>query len=275
MTESSRGNAVPDISIVMSEFDTPEPHLKEALDCISKQTYQNFELLLIDDCGRNDVKAIVGAYNDNRFKVLPNPRNMGLRQSLNRGIHEARGSLIARMDTDDIYSADHLEQLAGLANTHPEYAVYASRSIEVSDDEFEMILGSSGEITTKELLRGSVPSHPATLIRKSAMLSVGGYPDYSRAEDLALWCELILDNQRLYIGEQTTHRYRVLLKDYSKRTLKYRRGEIEARLHYYPQLSAPLGAYLKIIKIVVGGLLPGHLVRTLRRRVHRMRAVRE
>jgi glycosyltransferase involved in cell wall biosynthesis len=266
---------VPDVSIVMSEFNTPVQHLNEVLDSIVKQTHQNFELVLVDDCGRNNVKEIVGAYNDDRLKVLHNPQNLGLRLSLNRGILEARASLIARMDTDDIYSADHLEQLVCLADTLPEYAVYASRSIEVSNDEFEMILGSSGEITAKELMRGSVPSHPATLIRKSAMLSVGGYPDYLRAEDLALWCELILDNQRLYIGEQTTHRYRVLLKDYSKRTLKHRRGEIAARLHYYPLMSAPLISYLKIIKIIIVGVLPGRVVRTLRRSGYLMRAAKD
>ena len=248
----------------MAEYNTPVQHFREALESVATQTYRDFELIVVDDGGQNDVGGIVGEFNDPRFRVVKHPANKGLVAALTTGIETSNAALIARMDTDDIYLPRHLELLVGAASAMPEIAVFSARSNEFASDSEGFVVGTPGEKTKLNLVKGDGPSHPATLIRRSALEAVGGYPDYRRAEDFALWCEMLLHGHRLYTIESVTHRYRVNLEDYRKRRLKNRGGEIVARLHYYPLLGASPLAYLKIIRSIAGGILPARLVRQLR-----------
>jgi len=255
----------PAVSIVMAEYNTHESHLREAISSIVNQTFTDYELIIVDDGGNNDLAAIVSEFNDERIMVIQHATNMGFVAALETGIAAASAELVARMDTDDVYLPTHLENLVQAARDFPDFAVYSARSQEFSNDGRRMVMGTAGEKTVKSVLRGSQPSHPATLIRKSALLSVGGYPDYHRAEDLALWCEMLLHGYRLCTIEPVTHLYRVDLADYRKRRLRNRRGELGARLHYYPRLGAGPADYLKVVRTIAGGILPGRLVRSLRR----------
>ena len=88
----------PLISVIMSEYNTDEKLLLRSIESIIKQTYKNIELILIDDCGINNVKKIVSKINDPRIKVYKNKKNSGLVYSLNKAIKKANGEYIARMD---------------------------------------------------------------------------------------------------------------------------------------------------------------------------------
>ncbi|MFC4139914.1 MULTISPECIES: glycosyltransferase [unclassified Microbacterium] len=254
----------------MSEYNTPIEQLRASLESIMVQTYADFELVLIDDCGRNDVDAVVAELDDARIVVHHNAANMGLAASLSYGITAiARGQLIARMDTDDVYAPEHLQRLVSFARAHPEFAVYSSQSQEFSAERQGITLGREGEITASDLMRGRGPIHPATLIRRSDFGEVGGYPEYKRAEDFALWSEMFIANKRMYMTADLTHRYRVENTDFQKRKLRNRGDEIRARLYYYPRMGARPVHYLKIVKSIVSGALPIGLTRRLRKYIHR------
>ena len=89
------------VSIIMSEYNTDEMLLKESIRSMLEQTYKNFEFIIVDDKGRNNLKEIVKSFNDERIKVVENEKNEGLVYSLNRAIEEANGKYLVRMDTDD------------------------------------------------------------------------------------------------------------------------------------------------------------------------------
>ncbi|GEK86229.1 glycosyltransferase family 2 protein [Microbacterium aerolatum] len=256
----------PTVSIIMAEFNTQPEHLQDVLRCVVAQSFPDFELILVDDRGANDVGAIVDALSDPRLRVIVNPKNLGFVEALHVGLAAARADLLIRMDTDDLYEVDHISKLVQAASSHPEYAVISTMSREISDDGRTILLGREGEKTAKDLIRGNALIHPATLIRRSAIERVGGYPrEFPRAEDLALWCEFLLAGERLYMTGDITHSYRVDLGNYKKRRLRYRAGELRARWHYYPRLGASPFDYLKLLRSVLGGILPGRFVRFLRR----------
>ena len=77
---------------------------------ILNQTFERFELLIIDDESTDDSLRLIDSFRDSRIKLLINPHNMGLAASLNRGIDAAAGRYIARMDIDDIAYPDRLEK---------------------------------------------------------------------------------------------------------------------------------------------------------------------
>ena len=63
------------LSVVMAEYNTKETELRESINSILNQTYQFFELIIVDDCGKNNVENIVKSFEDNRIKVIKNEKN--------------------------------------------------------------------------------------------------------------------------------------------------------------------------------------------------------
>lgn len=256
----------PLVSIVMSEYNTKLEHLDESIKSILCQTFQDFEFIIIDDGGVNDVNDLVSRYDDDRLRVIENDRNRGLIYSLNRGVEESKSEYIVRMDTDDIAMPSRLKTIYDFIILNPQYDVVGSRVLEFSDNEDYGVLGLSGEKTAKSIMKGEPLIHPSVIMRKASFLRAGGYKDYKRAEDLALWCEMLLQGSRLYVVDAVMLKYRVNPEDYSKRKLRYRGGEMRARRDYYPRLGAKPIDYLRIIRFVISGVLPNSIVQKYRKK---------
>lgn len=256
-----------DISVVMAEYNTPKDDLRHAIRSVLNQTYDNFEFIIIDDCGVNDVSKIVGEFNDSRIKVIKNPKNMGLPYSLNEGLNQAKGRYIVRMDTDDYSLPNRIETIYRYICCHPEYDVVGSRAIEFSSNREFGVLGKSGKKTSRSVMRGDALIHPSVIFKKEVILGVGGYETaYYRAEDLALWCKLLINGRSLYVIDDILLKYRVNLTDYNKRKLKNRKYEIRLRMDYYPRMGANIIDYFYIAKSICAGILSPRLVQLYRNR---------
>jgi|GEM_PF-315798 len=252
------------ISVVMSEFNTRETDFKASVESILNQTYRDFEFIIIDDSGKSIVTKLVESYKDKRIRVIDNKKNRGLIYSLNKGLREAKGKYIVRMDTDDVAMPDRLSKQLQFIEIHPEYSVVGTRALEFSHFSDTGILGKAGEKTKTNVSVGDTLIHPSVIMKRADIIKVGGYDDYYRAEDLSLWLKLLLAQKRLYVMEEVLLKYRVNSDDYNKRKLSARMGEISARLHYYPKLHVPAPAYLMIPKSIIAGILPAPLVRLYR-----------
>ena len=91
------------ISVLMSVFND-EINVESSISGVLNQTYDNFELLIMDDCSTDSTKKIIKQYKnkDKRVKIFENSKNIGLTKSLNKLLNEAQGDLIARQDSDDL-----------------------------------------------------------------------------------------------------------------------------------------------------------------------------
>ena len=121
------------ISIIMSVFNS-EKYLKEAIDSILKQTFRDFEFIIIDDGSSDSSVTIIKSYEDIRIKFIENNVNIGLAASLNKGIEMATGKYIARMDSDDVAVPERLEQQYKYMEAHPEIICYGSWARYFGDD---------------------------------------------------------------------------------------------------------------------------------------------
>jgi len=258
----------PSVSVLMAEYNTPLEHLEKALGALLRQTFSHFEIVLVDDGGCNDLSALVSRLGDPRLRVVGDGVNRGFVAALNLGLSVIESDYVVRADTDDWVEDNFLIRLVESAVANPEFSVISARGEEVSEDMAPIALGTPGEKSAHDVMRGSTPFHPATIIRREALLEVGGYPDYHRAEDLALWCELLLAGHRLLVIDDILCHYRVERDDYKKRRIINRRGEIRARLHYYPMLGAGPVDYLRVLKSIISGLLPSPIVRRIRRWIY-------
>lgn len=235
----------PKVSVIMSEYNTPVEKLDSSIQSILKQTYSNFEFIIVDDCGKNNLEKFVQKYEDDRIIVINNEENEGLVASLNKAISYSKGRYLVRMDTDDYAYSNRIFMLYDFIKKNPQYAVVSSRAVEVTDGKDVGILGKSGEKGVQNIVRGDGLVHPGCIFDKKAIEEVGGYKNFKRAEDLALWFELLLYDYRLYTIEDVLLRYTVDPEDYKKRKFSNRIGELQARIYYNKKLKGGINGYIR------------------------------
>jgi glycosyltransferase involved in cell wall biosynthesis len=127
------------VSVVVPAYKH-ENYIVDTLESIAKQTYENLELVLVDDCSPDRTVATAAEWlcspqAEDRFasvRLLRNDRNSGAHFSLNRGILEAKGSILSLMNSDDLYHPDRITKLVNAMNTeNTEFAF--SKVIPVDD----------------------------------------------------------------------------------------------------------------------------------------------
>lgn len=99
------------ISVVTSAYNEPLDWLKDSIESILNQSFNNFEFIIVNDNpGKSELKDLLDHYaaSDSRVHIIENDKNIGLTKSLNKAIKAAKGKYIARMDTDDIALPERL-----------------------------------------------------------------------------------------------------------------------------------------------------------------------
>lgn len=184
----------PELSVVMAVYNG-ELHLVQAVRSICRQTFCDFEFIIINDGSTDRTAEILSrlAAEDSRIRVLTQP-NDGLVASLNRGCKAARGEFIARMDADDVSLPTRFEEQVAFMRAFPKIAALGSASQFLQDgallDLYERPPLRHHEIMDV-LFLGNPVVHPSMLIRRAALESVGYYrPLFVAAEDLDLWLRL-------------------------------------------------------------------------------------
>lgn len=186
----------PEVSVLLPVFNAGR-YLQEAIDSICRQSYRDFELLVLDD-GSNDNSPQVSedcSRHDNRIIPLHSDRNLGLSTQLNIGINRARGKYIARMDADDIASENRFEKQVALLEAHPEIGICGSIVQEFSNDTLGGLwdLPQDPDDVASLLFLRCCFSHPSVIMRSSVIKDNGLKYDESFivAQDYKLWYELL------------------------------------------------------------------------------------
>lgn len=97
------------VSIIMPSWNT-EKHIAKSIQSVLAQTYENWELIIVDDCSTDNTDEIVAGFDDLRIKYLKNIQNTGAALTRNRALREANGEWIAFLDSDDIWMPEKLEK---------------------------------------------------------------------------------------------------------------------------------------------------------------------
>lgn len=185
------------VSVIMSNYNTPEEYLRSAIESILNQTYQNFEFIIIDDCSTDNSLSIIESYSDERIKVIRNEKNLGITKSLNRGLKAATGEYVARMDADDISLEKRFEKQVEFLKSHPDHIVCGTGVELIGDwqskhsnkficrtipqkDEFRIYL-----------LFGNYPNivHPTAMFNRNLLLkhNITYNERYPLAQDYRMW----------------------------------------------------------------------------------------
>lgn len=175
-------SSLPTVSVLISVFNT-ERYLRPALDSILNQSFHDFELLLMDDGSVDGSLKILQEYatKDSRIQVISR-ENRGVPKTRNELLAMAKGEFIAVMDADDIAIPDRFARQVEFLKQHPE-VVCVGGSYQLIDEAGRLVLDryavpeSDAEIQAQLLAGFGSIHHPCLMLRKAAMMQVGGYTE--------------------------------------------------------------------------------------------------
>ena len=206
----------PLISVLIAS--NTEKFLEESLSSIQKQTYDNFEVILVlngDPHQFDDVLSRVNFFDHLKvvFTLIP-----GLAHCLNVGLDYAQGELIARLDSDDTWKQDHLASLHQFLELND--LDVASSSADFIDEDGMFISSSVEYMSNKDVRRKlhykNPIFHPGVLYKKDVVIRAGGYRGFRYAQDWELW---------LRLASQPSVKFGVS----GKNSLNYRISSIQSR----------------------------------------------
>lgn len=180
------------VSVLMPVYNA-EKYLAEAIDSIICQTFVDWELLIINDGSTDSSKSIIETYPDTRIRYVENEKNLGLIETLNKGIQLCRGEYIARMDSDDIATPDRLEKQALFMDKHLEYVMCGSNATVIDDNgkiTGRIINPSSNVLLQISLLFTNPFVHPSMMVRKEVLENDSFDSKWLHIEDFELWTRL-------------------------------------------------------------------------------------
>ena len=187
-------SASPAISVVLPVYNA-EAYVGEAVESILAQSFTDFELIAINDGSTDGSGAILRelAARDTRIVLVERP-NDGLVSALNEGIESARAEFIARMDADDVAMPERFALQHARMVKEPELAVLGSL-IRWMDRVGNIIELAKQPLTPEAIARcleqGCPVAHPTVMMRRGAVLKVGGYRKaFPHAEDYDLWLRM-------------------------------------------------------------------------------------
>lgn len=205
----------PLVSVVMPVYNA-EKYLHDAVDSILKQTYENFELITINDGSTDGSGAILDQYAAQDPRIIALHReNRGLVATLNESIALAKGVYIARLDSDDVAFLDRLEKQVKILKTHTD-VVLVTGCFEIFDEDSEylyreVIPERHRDINRAMYLRNPI-GHSSVMFRKAAFEKVGGYSNaHGPTEDFELWSRLLSEGS-FYSLEHAVFKWRVNTK---------------------------------------------------------------
>ncbi len=259
------------VSVIMGAYNCADT-IGEAIDCIVRQTFQNWELIIADDGSSDDTYEVVASYAKRypeKIRLLKNETNRGLNYTLNRCLAQARGDLIARMDGDDICDPKRFEIEITALDENPDIDIVST------DMEFFDAQGTWGVIRHPErpkpqdFIKESPFCHAPCMVRKSAYDAVGGYsedPKTLRVEDYDLWIRMYAAGLRGMNIHLPLYAMRDDRNAYKRRKFIYRINEAYVKKTAIRKLGLPAVNYVLALRPVIVGLLPEAVYRRLHRK---------
>ena len=177
----------------MSVHNEKEEHLRLAVESICKQTYNNIEFIIIDDASNLECKVVLNSLLGKwgNIRVLYNTENIGLTASLNRGLSEARGEYIARMDADDFSTPDRIVKQVAFMEKNGDIDICGTGV--VSFGETQVFMSPHSGLDNKKaqcmLFYSSTLCHPSVMMKRSFLDKFGLTYDEAvrKGQDFDMW----------------------------------------------------------------------------------------
>lgn len=186
------------VSIILPTYNGAE-RIEEAIKSVLGQLYADWELLIIDDGSQDNTKKIVDnfANEDLRVRYIKNEINLGIQKTLNKGLKEAQGEYIARIDDDDVWiDKNKLKKQVEFLENNPDHVLVGTGVIVLDEDSkelFRYLLPENDKDIRNKILSKNCFVHSSVMFRKNIVFNLGGYNEdevVKHIEDYDLWLKM-------------------------------------------------------------------------------------
>ncbi|WP_286409833.1 glycosyltransferase family 2 protein [Myroides marinus] len=199
------------VSIIMPSYNASK-FIGESIESVLNQTYQDWELLITDDCSKDNSREIIESYilKDNRIKLYQLPINGGAAVARNHSINKARGKYIAFLDSDDIWSSTKLEeQIAFMQSNNLPFSFTAYDQMTEEGVVLNKIINVPKEISYHGYLKNTIIGCLTVIIDRSI---VGDFemPNIKTSQDMATWLLVLKRGFKAYGFNKNLATYRLV-----------------------------------------------------------------
>lgn len=206
-------SARPKVSVTVPTYNRL-PHLREAVASVVAQTYPNWELIVVDDGSEDGTQEWIAGLDDPRIRLLALPHSGNLGHVRNRGIAEARGELVAFLDSDDAFEPRKLEAQVAALTARPEcgWSYTALTRVdrtgaEIGDAGIRSWREISGWILEDLLRFDALVDTPTVMVRRTLLDQVGPLDeDLSECQDYDLFFRLARVSPAVAVPEALTRK---------------------------------------------------------------------
>lgn len=190
-------------SVIIPLFNKAN-HIENTLKSVLNQTFNDYEIIIINDGSTDESETLVLGFNDNRIQIH-NQKNQGVSVARNLGIEKSTGKLIAFLDADDYWFPNHLEELVNLYHDFPDCGIYCSRyKIKITKNHFLIPnyngIESSFNGIVEDYFFSNRPFRitwtSCLAIPKEILEKIGGFtPNTTNGQDIELWIKIGIAHQ--------------------------------------------------------------------------------
>lgn len=200
---------MPKVSVIVTTYNRKE-YLKETIQSILNQTFQDFEIIVVDNFSNYDFFDFIESFKSEKIIVLQNKNNGIIAINRNFGIERAKGEYIAFCDDDDLWSPVNLQTKMNYFANDPSIGMITSKE-EIIDEKSESIgkttqhwVNQSHFVTFKDFFLKNVGSPSAAVIRRDYFTEVGYFDESVNKkyiEDIDYWLRFSLKHKVFYLND--------------------------------------------------------------------------
>lgn len=194
------------VSIIMPSYNTAS-YIRETIQSVMHQTYQNWELIIVDDCSTDNTYEIVASVKDERIKYFYNEKNSGAAVSRNRALREAKGRWIAFLDSDDLWMPEKLEkQIHFMEKNGYSFSYTNYEEIDVKGNSIGVKVGGPKKITKIGMFNYCWPGC-LTVMYDFEKIGLIQIEDIKKNNDYAMWLK-VCKKAECYLLDEYLGKYR-------------------------------------------------------------------
>lgn len=198
------------VSVIMPTYNCGK-FIEETVNTVINQTYKNWELIIVDDCSKDNTEQIIKQYilKDNRIKYFKFDSNQGAAMARTKAMELAKGNYMAFLDSDDLWEIDKLEkQIKFMEKNNYNFTCTAYEQIDEAGKLLNKIIKPKKKANYNRILL-DCPVGNSTVIYNVEKLGKFKVPNIRKRNDDALWLQILKNEKYIYGMNDVLMKYRI------------------------------------------------------------------